>query len=106
MRKYIECIDEDGKECRTSVGDVIEIDGVGIVEVTGIRDDETLEIKKATFKQKAEFYLDAGRRVRCVSDDEVSDIMSFASWLDSYQKPAKVSPPPPRPKGSKPIPWA
>ena len=99
MRKYIECIDEDSRSCCISVGDVIEIDGIGIVEVTGIRDEETLEIKKATFKQKAEFYLDAGRRVRYVSDDEVSDIMSFACWLDSYQKPAKaVPPPPPRPK--------
>lgn len=106
MKKNIECIDENSKSCCISVGDVIEIDGVGIVEVTAIRDDETLEIKKATFQQKAEFYLDAGRRVRCVSEDEVSDIMSFACWLDSYQKPAKVSPPPPRPKGSKPIPWA
>ena len=99
MKQTIECIDECSRSCCISVGDVIEIDGVGIVEVTGIRDDETLEIKQATFKQKAEFYLDAGRRVRRVSEDEMSDIMSFACWLDSYQKPAKaIPPPPPRPK--------
>lgn len=50
MKKNIECIDEDSKSCCISVGDVIEIDGVGIVEVTGIRDDGTLEIKKVTFQ--------------------------------------------------------